>query len=412
MASVFKRKDRTGDKKRVWYFRFKDFTGKYRYGTGWTSKKKTIEHALAVEAEHRAIRKGEKEPPPSWLVNRNKPITEAVTAYLKWGRAHGGRNQRPWAKQHAQQKERWLAWWIKALDLKRLADINLEDVERVAQEYARTRSEKTTNHKLSAIHALCRWAVVHHFLGADPLKGYTKFNDEPSSPHRTLDPGELAALFRVATPEHLVWYKVALATGYRVGELKHLKVKDLDMFMPGMNLAAEHTKNRKSASQPIPRELADVVVEACKGKGPDDSLLDIPMREAWEPFNEDRGAAGILTETSEGRATWHSLRKVYVDAVVRTGADLKTIGTLARHSWQKEKITMDTYAKEHKERLKAAAVAAYQDIMRAIEKSSSGFVLQAAAVNEPTPIKKAPSGAYDVEVVVGDTGLEPVTSWV
>ncbi len=73
---------------------------------------------------------------------------------------------------------------------------------------------------------------------------------------------------------------------------------------------------------------------------------------------------------------------------------------------------MDTYAKAHKERLKATAAAAYQDIMQAIDNASSAFVLQAVAVNEPTSTTPAHTGVYEAEEVVGDTGLEPVTSRV
>ncbi len=101
MASVCQLKNRKGKKRGVWGFKFRNHTGKWRYGTGWPDRKRTLDHARALEAEHRAIRKGEKEARPSWLKNRNKPIGEVIDEYLAWGRAQGGRGGRPWDDKHA-----------------------------------------------------------------------------------------------------------------------------------------------------------------------------------------------------------------------------------------------------------------------------------------------------------------------
>ena len=67
MASVFRERAKNGRKQKWYTYKFKDYLGKWQKGRGWPDKQKTLEHALSVEAEHRAIRLGEKEIPPSWL---------------------------------------------------------------------------------------------------------------------------------------------------------------------------------------------------------------------------------------------------------------------------------------------------------------------------------------------------------
>ena len=80
MASVFKRKDRKGGAKAApWSFKYKDFTGRHVYGTGWTDKMKTLRHAQDLEAEHAAIRRGEK-PRPSKHADFNRPFAEIAQA--------------------------------------------------------------------------------------------------------------------------------------------------------------------------------------------------------------------------------------------------------------------------------------------------------------------------------------------
>ena len=69
-------------------------------------------------------------------------------------------------------------------------------------------------------------------------------------------------------------------------------------------------------------------------------LLGIRKRKAWAPLQEDLKQAQMLLETSESMTTWHSFRKCYVDALVATGADVKTTMALARYSTPS--LTMET----------------------------------------------------------------------
>ena len=129
------------------------------------------------------------------------------------------------------------------------------------------------------------------------------------------------------------------------------------------------------------------------------------------PFNADREAAGVKQITSEGRASWHSLRKCFVNALIRSGADPKTCMTLARHS--SAQLTFDVYASDAHTLLQAAVESAAKHVEEAVA-ASACCVSVAQAVggdNEEAP-SPGDLGPYEVKEVVGDTGLEPVTSRV
>ena len=65
--------------------------------------------------------------------------------------------------------------------------------------------------------------------------------------------------------------------------------------------------------------------------------------ETAKAIRGDLTAAGIPYETDEGVADFHSLRAYFVSALVRAGATIKEVQTLARHA--KPQTTLNHYAK-------------------------------------------------------------------
>ena len=65
--------------------------------------------------------------------------------------------------------------------------------------------------------------------------------------------------------------------------------------------------------------------------------------ETAKAIRADLTAAGIPYETDDGVADFHSLRVHYVSALVRAGASIKEVQTLARHA--KPQTTLNHYAK-------------------------------------------------------------------
>ncbi len=275
MACVFM--NRKNDK--VWRYKFRDYTGKWKSCAGWPSKRKTEEFALNLEADHRAVREGRMPVPPHWLGSvEAKSIQEAISDYLSWGRTQGGWKGLPWADAHGKQIERTLKKWIVWLNLKTLDDVELSATEKVVQDRLNKdkKSGKTAWDELTTLHAFCRWAVKRKLLASDPLAGMSRISHKPKNPHRTLTEAEFSRLLEVSPPLHRVWYHAAQQTGYRSRELRLLKVKNLDLPGSALLLDFKLTKNREDAVQATTSAFAPVLVAMSEGKSPEDSLLDMP----------------------------------------------------------------------------------------------------------------------------------------
>lgn len=355
MAYAYRRKDRSGKSGPVWWFRFKDDRGRWKSRRGWPDKRKTLEHAVKLEADCRAAAAGEK--PRAWIAAKSRPIAQIVDEYISWGAASGGRYGRPWPSKSRLQKMRWLAWWTEELGLRVLGDIGRAEVEQAAGRM-RTRglAPKSIKSTVSCLQAFCNWAVRREYMERTPLASMP-MDVRAKAPHRALTDEELTKLLAVAPPERRLWYEVALQTGYRVDELRHLTVKSLDVFGPSLFLSGDFTKNRKDARQPINRELADKLVDLAAGQPPEASLLNIPTSKAWKLFKGDIRRATIEEEIAgKGKATWHSLRKCLVSRLVASGVDLKTVMELARHS--AAQLTLEVYADAAAPTVRAAAAGA------------------------------------------------------
>jgi integrase len=410
MASVFKTKDRDGKPHKIWRFKYKDHTGKWAYGTGWPDKQKTVEHALTVEAEHRAVKRGEKVDPNTWLRKRNKPISEILSEYLAWGNSCGGRNGRAWDKQNAAAKSRYLTWWIAELSLRVLADIEVLNVEKAMQDLqANGLKPKSVYLRFEALRSLCLWAVKRDLLPLNPLRSMAHMDVRPSEPHRALTEEEVADLMNAAPHDRRVWYETALQTGYRVGELRELRVRDLDMNGPSLPLGCDFTKNRKDARQPITASLAEKLKRLTIGRAPESKLLSIPSSYGYKRIAADYVAGGVALKTEAGKATWHSLRKVFVNNLVRSGADVKTIMELARHS--SAEMSLDVYASAKPQLLRTAIEKAVQHMEATINKKDplpccAGVKQEVQENNLASASSSAEAKLHDFEVVRA-TGVEP-----
>src|SRR5262249_5248784 len=145
-------------------------------------------------------------------------------------------------------------------------------------------------------------------------------------------------------------YLCAMGTGFRAGELASLQPESfaLDAEPPSVVCRAGYTKNGKTATQPLPAEIA----EALRGY-----LADRPVGQpvwpgSWhergaDMLRDDLEAAGIpyVVEGPDGplHADFHALRHSYVALLDRAGLTLKQAMQLARHS--DPKLTMAVYGR-------------------------------------------------------------------
>jgi len=131
-----------------------------------------------------------------------------------------------------------------------------------------------------------------------------------------------------------MFYRAALGSGFRAGELAAMLVSDFDAQAGTFRLdAGDEKAGRGVEGQPIPPELvADLAAwVAARRARPGDRLFPAPA--TLKAFNLDLVAAGIDKHDERGRVLdIHSLRKTYITWLQRAGASLKEAQHLARHT--------------------------------------------------------------------------------
>jgi len=162
-------------------------------------------------------------------------------------------------------------------------------------------------------------------------------------------------------------YRVTAGTGFRAGEIRSLTHQSfqLDRNPPVVVLEAAKSKRRRADVQPIRGDLAKLLLPWLATKPADRPIFaDLPEKTA-EMIQADLNCARAhwIRETPNpaerrnrqqsdflgkhdalGRvADFHSLRVSYVTALVRSGANVKVVQELARHSTPT--LTMNTYTR-------------------------------------------------------------------
>jgi integrase len=117
-----------------------------------------------------------------------------------------------------------------------------ETVERLLDEFCRGMGISTSNAYLTAIKGFSRWLVKNRRMSADPLLHLSRLNAQTDirRERRALPESELRQLLMVAESSRIVidglarhdramLYAVAMATGFRAGELASLTPRNFDL---------------------------------------------------------------------------------------------------------------------------------------------------------------------------------------
>ena len=337
---------------------YTDWTGKRKVQTGTTDKRETERIAARLEADADAIRKGWKEPPKQSDKAKARPFADVVAEYLQWGAASGGRRGHGWSEGHFRMRRTHLAWWGERLGINTLSDLDgiLPKAEKALRELqAEGKSGKTLSNTAEALKAFCAWSVDRSYLKSNPLERLNGFDTTARTQRRALTTEELQRLLDATPAERAMLYAMAAGTGLRAGELRALKVSDINPDRPLIHVRAEVSKSRKAAMQPIPAILWERLRAESAGKAPDARLLKDLKGHESHYIDKDLKAADIQKWNPQGKIDFHSLRNLYVTMLYELGLDLKTIQTLARHSTPD--LTANVYGRARQDRLENAAAA-------------------------------------------------------
>ena len=195
---------------------------------------------------------------------------------------------------------------------------------------------RTKNHYLETLRAFCNWCVKRKRIGGNPVAHVEKVDQAGAlrRERRPLTEDELGRLLAAVPDEYQLLYRVALATGLRMDELRQLRWGGLRLAngdKPHVQLRAKATKARRADFVPLRAELAELLT-LTRGVAIDGDNVFARVPRATE-HRRWLAAAGIPYTDAEGRrADLHALRHTYGTLLSKAGVSPREAMELMRHT--------------------------------------------------------------------------------
>jgi integrase len=354
MASIFRRRAKSGKLAKNYSIKYQDETGKWRTVKGCATKDLTKQKAHDLEERVLNVKAGRVDP---FEAPKATPLKEHVDAFQRYLEGKGR------AGSHIGQTIRRIKAILDACGFTTIDHLIAYDATDKVTGYlaARRRGEEklschTCNHYLTALKMFCRWAVRQNRMPASPLMlmGSIATEGDEKRERRAITEEQFSKLVqkaakgatvqRLTGQDRAMLYVVAGYTGLRAQELASLEAADfkLEGDYPYIVLRAIDAKNRQEARQPLPRDLAETLAPWLSGK----SGKPWPgywWNKAAEMLQVDLKAAKIDYKTSDGFFDFHGLRVQFVTALARANVHPRVAQQLARHSTVE--LTMGVYSK-------------------------------------------------------------------
>ena len=349
----------------AWRARIEDHLGVRRNYTLSTDKKQAQQEADMIENKEREIRLGLRPLPTTLDKAAERSIHDIAEEYLAWGNAQGGRKGRPWSPTHSRDKRSMLLWWLGELGFKRLHEVKgcLPLAEKVLRNVAKTgRPDKRPNNRygqklagktlqtfICVLKSFFSWCRARSYLDHNPMENCAKFDTSPRTIRRNMTVDEIESLLSTAPLALRVLIETGLCTGLRRGEMRALTIDDFDPQRRILHINAMVDKARAARDHPIPERLVKILAEFMASgeakrqyqrhynrrkhttKIPENPLLFVPEH-ASRSIKSIAKKAGIELVTKKGKIDFHALRVAYINMLIASKTDFKTILELSRHT--------------------------------------------------------------------------------
>jgi integrase len=353
MATMFKRGG-----KGPWLIRWRNSSGRLQELSLGRADKATA-RTVKQEMEQRLVleKQGLIDPRREHFRGENaKPIQAHVDAYLRHLDLKRG-------ERRVADARRPLRSVIEASRAVRLTDVTLEVVENAlalmkndgSGPEGKGKAARTINHYAASVRAFMNWCVKENRLESNPLRHLVELNvdSDRRRERRPLTEEEVESLFAVAEPRgRKLWYMLAYYAGLRLGDLKRLRWKQVDLG--GKVLQIPNGKAKRNDRVPLhPRLMA-----ALERARPRDCLPSAAVFPSF-PTNETRikdfRRAGIAPTDDQDRvADLHSLRSSLATHLARKGVPAQILKQIMRHE---DASTTEKFYVHFRDEDKASAIA-------------------------------------------------------
>jgi integrase len=235
--------------------------------------------------------------------------------------------------------------WCERRNVRSLASLTVQNFEAYLMELRQRLDPSTVHDMATLIKQFCKWAVARRYLSEHPLRmcRLTK----PRRKYRLVP--TLADVWRIldaATPLLKTQLAVLAMTGMRSGELRRLRIEDVDLENGWIDIVSRpglETKNRSSRRVPLHPQLRQVLhqhrmpstgyVFACEPNqrrpagGPwiDTHTLNVRFKKICQEL-------GLATGRVRGGLTIHSLRRFLETHAVNQGVPQRCIDAWLGHT--------------------------------------------------------------------------------
>jgi integrase len=327
-------------------------TGQTRQSRFWYARIRGKRIALKVTDRRIADRKAQEierhlelgNDPAQLDKARRRPITEHLTDFEESLRSRGVGDR------HLENILPRIRKTIDGCSIRTLANVDAEKIEAwlARQQRSGLLSAQTRKHYAVHLKQLGRWLVATGRAAKNPFAALrTSLNVQNDRRHlrRAILPDELQALLtttaagavtrcKMTGRQRCLCYAVALGTGLRRNEIGSLTPESFDLKTdpPVVKLSGAYTKNRKHATLPLRRDLADRLQEWLRGRAPGEVLFPIKDKQVNYMIQADLEAAGAPYVKEDRTLDFHALRVSFVSSLALSGVPLATAQKLARHS--------------------------------------------------------------------------------
>jgi len=325
-----------------WIARYKDEHGNlHQEATGCKSKDMALAYLRNKELEIERIKAGvatRKE------INASVQSAVSIEKHIQAFRTH--MQSKGNVKEHINQTIKHIETIVEFIGAKNITDIRQEKIELwIVTQIQKGLTHRTVNSYVASCKTFLTWCIDTSRIDSNPLKKIKKLNEAITrkKQRRALSEDELKKLFEAARlrkrrknkngNEIELIYRTLVGTGFRLKELKSIKVFQVDFERNEITLKAVNEKRKKGTQQPINADLSKRLKKWTSMKLPKDNLFEFTKDQLRTSFENDCKLAGIKKVLDDGRSVdLHCLRKTFGTMLARAGVPITTTQRLMRHS--------------------------------------------------------------------------------